>query len=97
MGLCLQIVHDPSGGWDVHGLPGKPAAHLASLAASLDYARRECAAAPATIELMVDGFYAVIHQEPGWPRRVVARERAAAPDRSDSAPAEQAGDAALSA
>lgn len=76
MGICLQIVHDPSGGWDVTGLPGKPAAHLASLAASIDYARRECAAAPATIELMVDGFYAVIHQEPGWPRRVVSRERA---------------------
>jgi len=74
MGLLLQIVHDPSGAWSVHGLPGQPAASLASLRASIDYARTECAAAPATIELMVDGFYAVIHQELGWPRRLVAPE-----------------------
>jgi len=72
MSLCLQIVHDPSGSWSVHGLPGQPVAHLASLTASIDYARRECAQAPATIELMVDGFYAVIHQELGWPRQLVA-------------------------
>jgi hypothetical protein len=74
MGICLQIVHDSCGGWNVSGLPGKPIAHLASLADSIEYARRECAAAPATIELMVDGFYAVIHQAPGWPRRVVTHE-----------------------
>jgi len=30
--------------------------------------RRECAAAPATIELEIDGFYVVVHQEDGWPR-----------------------------
>ncbi len=72
MGLCLQIVHDPAGTWSVHGLPQHPVAHLVSLADSVDYARRECAEAPATIELMVDGFYAVIHQELGWPRQLVA-------------------------
>jgi len=43
-------------------------AHLPSLAASLDYARGECAAALAAIELPIDGCYAVIHQENGWPR-----------------------------
>jgi hypothetical protein len=74
MSLCLQIVHDASGTWSVHGLPGQPAAHLASLAASMDYAREECAAAPATIELIVDGFYAVIHQELGWSRRLVTSD-----------------------
>ena len=52
----------------MHGLSPLPVAHLPSLSASLDYARRECAAAPATIELLIDGFYAVIHQENGWPR-----------------------------
>jgi hypothetical protein len=72
MGLCLQIVHDKAGTWSVHGLPKHPVAYLASLADSVDYARRECAEAPATIELMVDGFYAVIHQELGWPRQLVA-------------------------
>jgi hypothetical protein len=71
MGLYLQIVHDPLGTWSVRGLPKRPVAHLPSLAETVDYARRECAEAPATIELMVDGFYAVIHQELGWPRRLV--------------------------
>jgi len=37
----------------------------------MDYARKECAEAPATIELIVDGFYAVIHQELGWSRQLV--------------------------
>jgi len=74
MGLLLQIVHDPSGAWRVHGLPGQPVASLASLTASIDYARKQCAEAPATIELMVDGFYAVIHQELGWSRQLVASE-----------------------
>jgi glutamyl-Q tRNA(Asp) synthetase len=41
-------------------------ARFPSLSASLDYARRECAAAPATIELLIGGFYAVFHQEAGW-------------------------------
>jgi hypothetical protein len=58
----------------VHGLSPLPVAHLPSLSASLDYARRECAAAPATIELLIDGFYAVSHQEAGWPRPLIAPE-----------------------
>ncbi len=28
----------------------------------------------ATIELLIDGFYVVIHQEHGWPRRIVGPE-----------------------
>jgi hypothetical protein len=72
MDLCLQIVHEPAGSWAVCGLADKPVAHLPSLAASVDYARRECAAAPATIELMIDGFYAVVHQRDGWPHNLVA-------------------------
>jgi len=36
--------------------------------------RRECAAAPATIELVIDGFYAVVHQEHGWPRPPIVVE-----------------------
>jgi hypothetical protein len=74
MSLCLQIVHEPAGSWSVHGLANRPVAYLPSLAASVDYARRECAEAPATIELMIDGFYAVVHQQDGWPRRLVASE-----------------------
>jgi hypothetical protein len=73
MTLCLQIVHEAAGGWSVHGLPDRPAAHLPNLAASLDYARRGCAEAPVTLEIIVDGLYAVVHQQAGWPRELVAR------------------------
>jgi hypothetical protein len=67
--LRLKICRDVSGTWSVHGLSPLPAAHLPSLSASFDYARRECGAAPATIELVIDGFYAVVHQKDGWRAR----------------------------
>jgi hypothetical protein len=71
MNLCLQIVHEPVGDWTVRGLANRPVAHLPSLSASIDYARRECNAAPATIEFLIDGLYAVVHQADGWPRELV--------------------------
>src|SRR4029077_7017869 len=75
MSLHLKISSDDRGSWSVHGLPSLPVKHLPSLAASIDYARQEGAAAPATIELLIDGFYAVVHQERGWPRRLIPREK----------------------
>ncbi len=66
MSLRLQIHREVCGSWSVHGLSPAAVAHLPSLSASLDYARRECAAAPATIELLIDGFYAVVYQDSGW-------------------------------
>ena len=74
MTLRLQICYDLGGSWSVHGLSAQPTTDLPRLPASIDYARRECAGAPATIELMVDGFYAVVHQRNGWPREIVAPE-----------------------
>src|SRR5215470_16392935 len=74
MSMHLRICHDTSGTWSVHGLSPLPAARLPSLSASLDYARRECAGAPATIELLIDGFYAVVHQERGWRRPPLVAE-----------------------
>jgi hypothetical protein len=74
MSLTLKICRDAWGCWSVRGLAPLPVAHFPSLSASLDYARKECAAAPATIELLIDGFYVVIHQERGWPRRIVGPE-----------------------
>ena len=50
MDLSLKICRDVWGGWNVHGLAPLPVEHLPSLSASIDYARKECAAAPATIE-----------------------------------------------
>jgi hypothetical protein len=87
MQYCLQIRHEACGEWSVAGLPHRPVVRLGSLAASIEFARRECDEAPATIELMVDGFYAVIHQESGWPRRLVAAE----PETSPLEPASGAG------
>jgi hypothetical protein len=71
MSLHLQIVNDCSGGWSVYGLPGQAVAQLASLAASFEHARKECGEVAATIELIVEGTCAVIHQERGWPRHPV--------------------------
>jgi hypothetical protein len=76
MSLQLKICSDERGTWSVHGLSPMPVKHLPSLSASIDYARKECAAAPATIELFIDGIYAVVHQERGWPRRLLASETA---------------------
>jgi hypothetical protein len=51
-----------------------PVAHLPTLSAAFDHARRESGAAPATIELLIDGFYVLVHQEAGWPRPPLALE-----------------------
>jgi hypothetical protein len=74
MTLRLKICRDLWGTWSVHGLSPVPVSHLPSLPATLEYARKECAAAPATIELLIDGLYVVINQERGWPRQVLAPE-----------------------
>jgi hypothetical protein len=72
MSLQLKICRDVFGTWSVHGLSPIPVSHLRSLRASLDYARKACDAAPATIELFIDGLYIVVHQERGWPRSLLA-------------------------
>jgi hypothetical protein len=64
----------PGGTWRVYGLWPLPVSHLPSLSASIDYAREECAASPATIELMIDGFCLVAYQERGWHCQLVAPE-----------------------
>jgi len=74
MSLHLKISRDAWGTWSVHGLSPVPASHFPSLSASIDYARKSCNAAPATVELFVDGMYIVVHQERGWPRQLVASE-----------------------
>src|SRR5262249_24848494 len=74
MSLQLKICRDLWGTWSVLGLSPVPVSHLPSLSASLDYGRKECGGAAATIELLIDGFYIVIHQERGWPRQLLAPE-----------------------
>src|SRR5436309_13939597 len=74
MSLRIKICRDVGGTWSVHGLSSVPVSNLPSLSASIDYARQACNAAPATIELYVDGMYIVAHQERGWPKALVASQ-----------------------
>lgn len=71
MDLQLKICRDARGTWSVHGPSLVPASELPSLSASIEYARSACDGAPATIELFIDGWYIVVHQERGWPRPLV--------------------------
>ena len=74
MSLRIKICSDVGGTWSVHGPSPAPVCDLPSLSASIDYARQACDAAPATIELYVDGMYIVAHQERGWPKALVSSE-----------------------
>jgi hypothetical protein len=74
MSLQIKICREVGGTWSVHGLSPVPVSDLPSLSASIDYARQACDAAPATIELYVDGMYIVAHQERGWPKALVSSE-----------------------
>jgi hypothetical protein len=74
MSLRIEICRDVGGTWSVHGPSFATASDLPSLSASIHYARRACNAAPATIELYVDGMYIVAHQERGWPKPLVSSE-----------------------
>ncbi len=74
MRVRIKICREVGGSWSVHGLSPVPVSDLPSLSASIDYARQACDAAPATIELYVDGVYIVAHQERGWPKALVGSE-----------------------
>ncbi len=74
MSLRIEICCDVGGSWSVHGPSPAPVSDLPTLSASIDYARQACNAAPATIELYVDGMYIVAHQERGWPKTLVASD-----------------------
>src|SRR5207248_8261933 len=72
--LRIKICRAVGGTWSVHGASPVPVPDLPGRSASIDYARQACEAAPATIELYVDGMYIVAHQERGWPKALVASE-----------------------
>jgi hypothetical protein len=70
MQLQLKIYHDQNGGWLFRGLPQQPVCRFEDLAEGLECAKQECLSAPALIELYMDGLYAVIHQDRGWPHQL---------------------------
>jgi hypothetical protein len=76
MSLRIKICRDAWGTWSVAGPSSLPVSNLPSLSASINYACKQCDAAPATIELYVDGMYIVAHQERGWPKALVASDTA---------------------
>ena len=79
MGLSIKICHDNGGTWSVQGTSPAQVSGLPSLSASIEYARKACNAAPATIELYVDGMYIVAHQDNGWPKAFVSSGTPAEP------------------
>ena len=58
--------------WQLEGDAIGPARHFATLPAALACARALTDAGETLIELRVSGFYACVHQIPGWPRRIHA-------------------------
>ena len=70
MYLRLKIRRDQIGTWSVNGLPKQPAVRFDDLAEGLEYAKRECAMAPALIEFYVDDLYIAAYQEEGWLRQL---------------------------
>jgi hypothetical protein len=90
--LRLQICRDNCGSWSVYGLSPQPARQFPSLSATVAYARRQCGAAPATIELMIDGCCAIVHQREGWPRELVGSEAEPLPPKSEGCDPEDPGD-----
>ena len=59
--------------WAVE-IAGNPAGRLSDLKEALAFAKRECGAAPATIEMSFEGMLCVVQQDVGW-RRAICAER----------------------
>ena len=74
MPLLLSIRQTASGEWAMTGLAGHPEMHFADLSEGLAYAKQQCRAAPAMIELIAGGMYMAVSQEEGWPARLFAAE-----------------------
>jgi hypothetical protein len=67
MPFHLIFRHDDDG-WLIRGLPRDPVGRFAELGECLEFAKKQCAAERATIEVFVDGLYIVtVFQEQGWP------------------------------
>ena len=68
--LHLKIYQERDDCWLFMGLPGQPVRHFKRLPEGLETAKRECFAAPAVIELYVDGLYIGARQKSGWPHEL---------------------------
>jgi hypothetical protein len=73
----ITISSDGRFTWLLDGAIVGPTRTFSTLPEAIACARELSNAAETLIELQVSGFYACVHQERGWPRRIQAPERAA--------------------
>ncbi|HXC29775.1 MAG TPA: hypothetical protein VNV38_17590 [Stellaceae bacterium] len=73
----VTISYDGRFTWLLDGEIVGPTRTFSTLPQAIACARQLTDASETMIELQVSGFYACVHQERGWPRRVHAPERAA--------------------
>jgi hypothetical protein len=73
----VTISYDGRFTWLLDGEIVGPTRTFSTLPQAIACARQLTDASETMIELQVSGFYACVHQERGWPRRVHAPDRAA--------------------
>jgi hypothetical protein len=73
----ITISYDGRFTWLLDGDIVGPTRTFATLPQAIACARELSNASETMIELQVSGFYACVHQERGWPRRIHAPDRAA--------------------
>lgn len=69
--ILFHLWRDANERWQVQqGQPEGVTESFVDLSSALAFANSSCQGAAATIELRVGTFYAVIHQDQGWPQRI---------------------------
>ena len=81
--------HYGRGSWAIRGLPNDTGSRFDDLTEAMDYAKAECAAEPACIEMIVGDFHMIAFQEPGWSRRLCYQVRSTPPLRRYGMPIAQ--------
>jgi hypothetical protein len=73
----FSVSYDGGEAWLLDGEPVGRTRSFGTLPEALDCARKLVDSEESLIELRVSGFYACVHQELGWPRRIHSPLRAA--------------------
>jgi hypothetical protein len=74
--IVVRIQGHGSDRWTLE-IPGRASGGtFIGLKSALTFAKGECKAAPAAIELWVAGTVCVIHQDRGWPKSICSERRA---------------------
>jgi hypothetical protein len=74
----LSFTHLGPEEWRLDGdAVGEEGRHFADLASAVAFARKATNAAEALVELRIDGFYACVHQNPGWQHPICAPAKVA--------------------